>query len=127
MRYPKSKLIAYNADNKFFSFISNEQIKNDYGINIKCETIADTQEHLILGPIHPVIANTLHVFDLQNNYLGKDEPWSAILSLTAFEVHSTYLSILQAMLVQLVLWCGMKLNTPVNSNKKLLKYINKIS
>ena len=116
MRYPKSKLIAYNADNKFFSFISNEQIKNDYGINIKCETIADTQEHLILEPIHPVIANTLHMFDLQNNYLGKDEPWLAILSYSELAVHSTYLSMLQAMLGQLVFWCDMILNTPVIPN-----------
>ena len=35
--------------------------------------------YLTLETIHPVIANTVHMFDLQNNYLGKDEPWSAIL------------------------------------------------
>ena len=75
--------------------------------------MANTQEHLILEPIHPVISNTVHMFDLQNNYSGKDEPWSAFLSFTAFAAHSTYLSMLQALLGKLFIWCDMILNTPV--------------
>ena len=30
------------------------------------------------------------MFDLQDNYLNKYEPWSGILEATAFSVHSTY-------------------------------------
>ena len=64
--------------------------------------MANIQEILTLEPIHTVIANIVHMFELQNNYLGKDGPWSVILSYIAFAVHSTYLSMIQAMLGQLV-------------------------
>ena len=62
----------------------------------------NTQVNLSLELTQQVIANPVHMFDLQNNYLGKDEPLLYILSYTAFRLYSIYLSILQAMLGHLV-------------------------
>ena len=61
--------------------------------------------------IHQVIANLVLTFDLQNNYLDEDDPWSGILSATAFVVQSMYHSTPQAMPDQLVLGCDTIINT----------------
>ena len=54
----------------------------------------------------------VRTFDLQNNYLDKEDPWSGILAATAFAVRSTYHTTLQATPGQLVFGRDMILNTP---------------
>ena len=44
----------------------------------------------ILERIYQVIVNLVCTFDLQNNYLDEDDPWSGILSAMDFAVRSTY-------------------------------------
>ena len=44
----------------------------------------------ILEIIHQIIANLVHKFDLQNNYLDEDDPWSEILTAMAFAVLSQF-------------------------------------
>ena len=60
----------------------------------------------------PSDRNLGSTFNLQNNYLDKDDPWSGILAATNFVVCSTYHTKLQATPVQLVSGCDMILNTP---------------
>ena len=52
------------------------------------------------------------MYDLQNNYLDEDDPWSGILAATAFVVQSIYHTTLQATPVRLVFGRDMILNTP---------------
>ena len=58
------------------------------------------------------MANLIRTFELKNNYLDNDEPWSGILSATSFEVQSTHHNMLQATPGQLVFGHDMILNTP---------------
>ena len=52
------------------------------------------------------------MFDLQNEYLDEDEPWSGILAATDFAVRSTYHTNLQVRPGQLIFGRDMILNTP---------------
>ena len=52
------------------------------------------------------------MFDLQNNDLDEDGPWSERLTATKFAGQSTYHNTLKSTPCQLVLGCDMKLNTP---------------
>ena len=54
--------------------------------------MANPQVSSILERIHQVVANLVCMFDLQNNYLDKDDPRSGILSATDFAVQSMYLT-----------------------------------
>ena len=44
----------------------------------------------ILEIINQVIANLVSMFDLQNNDLDEDDPWSGILAATDFAVQNIY-------------------------------------
>ena len=48
------------------------------------------QASSILERIYQFVANLVRTFDLQNNYLDEDDPWSGILSATDFVVRSMY-------------------------------------
>ena len=60
---------------------------------------------------HQVISSLVRTFDLENNYLDKDDPWSGILAATYFAVWSTYRTMLQSTPGQLVFGSDMILNT----------------
>ena len=70
------------------------------------------QEDLILEIIHQFIANLVHTFDIKNNYLDEDDPWSGVTAATAFATQIMYDTTLQAMAGQLVFGCDMILNIP---------------
>ena len=79
----------YNRGNEFLGHaLKNDLIENKYGITAKCATTKITQANSILERIHQVIANLIHKFDLKNNYLDEDDPWSGILVATAFAARS---------------------------------------
>ena len=91
---------------------NNDQIEKEYGIKAKCATTENPQVNYILEIIHEVVANLVRTFDLQNNYLDEDDPWSGILAATAFTVQIIYHPTLQATLGQMVLGRDVILNTP---------------
>ena len=70
--------------------------------------------------------NLVRTYDLQNNYLDEDNPWSDILSATDFLVQSTYHTMLQATPGQLVIGCDMILNTPFIAYWETIKLRKKI-
>ena len=72
----------------------------------------DPQVNSMLERIHQVISNLVSTFDLQNNYLDEDDPWSGILAATASAEQITYHTMLKSTPDQMVLWCDMILNTP---------------
>ena len=73
--------------------------------------MANPQANSILERIHQVIVNLVRMFDLQNNYLDEDDPWSGILEATDFAVQSTYYTNPQSIPGQLVFGRDMILNT----------------
>ena len=51
--------------------------------------MANPKANLILEIIYQVIEKLVHTFNLQNNYLDEDDPWSGILEAINFAVSST--------------------------------------
>ena len=45
--------------------------------------------NMILERLHSVLGNLVRTYNLQGNYLDKDDPWMVILSVTVFEIRST--------------------------------------
>ena len=74
--------------------------------------MANLQANSILERINQLITNFVRTYDLQHNYLDKDEPWSETLSSTAFAVQSRYHTTLQATPDHLVFGNENILNTP---------------
>jgi len=77
-------------------------ISNDYGIKGKPITVRNPQANAIVERIHQVIANMIRTFELEENYLDKEDPWKGVLSATAFAVRSTYHTTLKKTPGQLV-------------------------
>ena len=73
-------------------------------LNLQANTISEM--------IHQVIANLVCMFDVKNNHLDEDDPWSDILEATAFVVRSKYYTMLQSTTRKMVFGCDMILNTP---------------
>ena len=90
------------------SHLQNDLIKTDNWIKVKWATTANPQVNSIQEIIHQVIVNLVCAYDLQNNYLDKDDPRSEILAAMDFVVQSTYHTTLQAMPGKLVF--GHKIN-----------------
>ena len=69
------------------------------------------QANSILEKIHQVITNLVRKYDLQNNDLDEDEPWSEKLAATDFVLQSMYHTTLQSRPYQLVFGRDMIVNT----------------
>ena len=112
-RYPGPTIITYDWLNEFLGHaFKNDLIKNEYGIKAKCATTGNPQADSILERTQQFIANLLLTYDLSNNYLDEDDPWSGILSATDFGVQSMYHTTLKDTPGQLVFRRDMILNTP---------------
>ena len=89
-RYPRPTRIIYDRGNEFLGHaLKNDLIEKEHGIKANCATTENPQSKSILERIHQVIKNLVRKFELQNNYLDEDDPWSGILVATAFSVLST--------------------------------------
>lgn len=101
-RYPWPTLITYDRGSEFIGHEFRDMIVNDYGIKCKPITVRNPQANAIVERVHQVIGNMIRTFELENNYLDDNDPWSGILAATAFAVRSTYHTTLQATPGQLV-------------------------
>ena len=70
------------------------------------------QANAIVERIHQVIGNIIRTFELETNYMDKDNPWKGILSATAFAVRSTFHTTLQSTPGQLVFGRDMIFDMP---------------
>ena len=95
--------------------------KEDYGVKAKPITVRNPQANAIVERVHQVIANIIHTFELENNYLDEADPWKAILSATAFAVRSTYQTTLQSTPGQLVFGRDMILNVQHEANWEFIR------
>ena len=121
-RYPRPTIITYDRGNEFLVHaFKNDPIEKQYGIKAKCATTKNPQANSILEIFYQVIANRVCVYDLQNNYLDKDEPWSGILAAMASVVRSMCHTTLQVTPDQLVIVCDIILNTSFIADWKAIK------
>ena len=67
----------------------NSLIQEEYGIKAKLNTLGNPTYNIILERLHSVLGNLVRTYNLQGNYLDKDDPWMVILSVTVFEIRST--------------------------------------
>ena len=79
------------------------------------------QANSVLRKIHQFIVNPVRMFESHNNYLGKDEPWSVILTAYYFVVQSSHHTMLRSTPSQLVLGRNMILYTPFISDWKAIR------
>ena len=81
-------------------------------MKLKYTTIENLQEKSILELIQQAVVNLIFMFDLKNNFIDEYDPWSGISAATYFASISTYHTMSQATLSQLVFRRDMILNTP---------------
>ena len=89
-RYPRPTTIAYYRGNGFLGHrFKNDLIEKYYDFKLKYVKTENPQANWILEQIHQVVQNLIRTFDLQQNYLEKDDPWVGILAAINFAVLST--------------------------------------
>ena len=108
-------------------------IRDDYGIKKKPISVQNPQANSIIERVHQTISNMIRTFEVEKNYIDDDNPWSGILSATAFAVRSTYHTTLQATPGQLVFGSDMILNvhnlvnwTAIKQQKQALIHKNNV-
>ena len=93
---------------KKYIYIYNQKI---YGLKAKFEPTANPEANWALERFNHVIANLIHMYDLQNNNLDEDKSWSEILAAMDFAGRSMYHTTLQDMPEKFLFGSDMILNT----------------
>ena len=96
-------------------------IKKDYGVKGKPITVRNPQANAIVERVHQVIGNIIRTFELEDNYLDKEDPWKGILSATAFAVRSTFHTTLHNSPGQLVFGRDMIFNIKHTANWEYIR------
>ena len=122
LRYPWPTQITFDRGNKFIGHKSRHMVGHDYGIKCKPITVQNPQTNAIVEQIHQVIANMVQTFDLELNYLDKEDPWKGVLAATAFAVRSTYHTTLKKTPGQLVFGRDMIFNIQHVANWELIRH-----
>ena len=104
---PVDRLLVHNIGT-YKSIIEG----HDDSLIIKSLTTENSQANSILEIIHRFIANLVLTFDLQNNYLDEDEPWSVILAAKSFAVQSKYHITVQTTPGHMIFGRDVIINTP---------------
>ena len=107
-RYPIPQRIVFDRATKFMAEFA-KMCHNDYGLKSKPITTRNPQSNAIIERMHQTIGNIIRTFDVSN--IVNNYPWSGILAVTMFAVRTTYHTILQASLIQLVFGQDAILNT----------------
>jgi len=120
-RYPLPTQVIFDRGSEFIGHDFKEMVTNDYGIKKKPITTRNPQANAIIERVHQVLGNIIRTFELEENYLDEDDPWSGILSAAAFAVRTTYHTTTQASPGQLVFGRDMVLNIKHIANWKAIK------
>ena len=73
-RYPWPTQLTYDKGTEFMAEFA-QMIVNDYGIQRRGITVRNPQANAIMERIHQTIGNMIRTFQVQENYLDKDNPW----------------------------------------------------
>ena len=74
------------------------------------------QANAIVERVHQTISNIIRTFELQDNCLDEEDPWSGILSAVAFAIRATYSTTTPKSPGQLVFGKDMILNIEHQAN-----------
>ena len=89
-RYTRPTEITHAQESELVgNEFKNLLIEEEYGIKAKPNTLRNPTFNTILERLHSVLENLVRTYNLQGNYLDKDDPWMVILSVTVFEIRST--------------------------------------
>ena len=99
-RYPRPQYIGYDNGSEFKS-VFKEMITN-YGLERRGSSSYNPQSHGVIERIHQVLEDALRTFELEEQDLSEEDPWSSFLSAAAFTIRSTYHTTIGATPAQLV-------------------------
>lgn len=120
-RYPWPTQVVHDRGSEFIGANFQQMLRNDYGIKSKPITIRNPQANAIVERVHQTIGNIIRTFELENNYLDETDPWTGILSATAFAIRTTYHTTLKKSPGQLVFGRDMILNVKHIANWELIR------
>jgi RNase H-like domain found in reverse transcriptase/Reverse transcriptase (RNA-dependent DNA polymerase)/Integrase zinc binding domain len=99
-RYPRPKYLGHDGGGEFKNVF--EQMCENYGIQKFKGTAHNPQSNAIVERVHQVLGDMLRTFELEEQLLDEQNPWSRFLSAAAFSIRSTYHTTLEATPGQLV-------------------------
>ncbi len=110
-RYPWPTKITYDHGSEFIGNEFQRLIKEEYDIEAKPSSKRNPQSNAILERIHQTIGNMIRTFEIEDQEIDEEDPWSGILSAVAWAIRSTYHTTLQSTPGQLVFGRDMIWNT----------------
>ena len=96
-------------------------ITTDYNIKPKVITTRNPQANAIIERVHQTIGNVLRTFNVNETVLDTNDPWSGILSATAFGIRNTVHTTLASTPAQIVFGRDSILNITHEANWKLIR------
>jgi len=120
-RYPWPSMITFDQGPEFIGEDFKQMVRDDYGLKAKPITTRNPQANAIIERVHQTLGNIIRTFELQENYLDEDDPWSGVLSAAAFAVRATYHTTLQKTPGQLVFGRDMILNVKHIANWEYIR------
>ena len=78
-RYPWPIRIVFDSGSEFKAALC-QMLKNDHGVNVKPIMTRNPQANAIVERVHQTIGNMIRTFELYDNGIDDDGPWSGILA-----------------------------------------------
>ena len=119
-RYPKPDKIIFDKGTEFMREFA-EMIENDYGIAKHGSNKRNPQSNSVLERIHQTIGNMVRTFEITEQEVDEDDPWSGLLAAVMFATRATYHTTLKATPMQLVFGRDAILNTKFEANWRNIK------
>ena len=119
VRYPWPDTIVMDRGSEFKAEFYS-MITTDYNIKPKVITTRNPQANAIIERVHQTIGNILRAFNVNETVLDKNDPWSGILTATAFAIRNTVHTTLVSTPAQLVYGRDSILNITHEANWKLI-------
>ena len=89
-RYHRKREFTHDQGSEFIGHeFKNPPIQKQYGIKANPIWFRNPTYNDILEIIQPVLENSVHIYNIKEVYVDKDELWMGILTTTEFEIIST--------------------------------------
>ena len=118
-RYPWPIKVLTDRGTKFLTEFT-QIIKDEHGNEKKLISTRDPQANYTLEHIHQTVGNMICTYEVHNNQLDEDNPWSGILAAISFATRATIHTALQQPPCQLVFGRDAILNISHQANWKVI-------